>query len=366
LVFKRAVTCKSSDLYDVSVVVPTHNRQGLLTKTLESLLDQRTGAVRYELLVVDNNSKDDTRAVVETFVRRWPHLRYFFEPRPGVSHARNTGIAAARAPIIAFIDDDVEASPTWVATIKQVFDAHPEIDCLGGRVDPRWSAPPPRWLTPRFRAVVALQTDKADTPYVDADHATPCLMTANFACRRTALEEVGGFSADYLRGEDRELQLRLWAAGKHGLYVGDVAVTTEVPPDRLTKDYHRQFYTCAGESHSRMQYLDRIDTEGRLLREIPRHTTLLGTPGFIYRSLFVHAASLIWNLATLQRSRAFFHETRLLYFASYIRTRYRQGGYSLRALPGELHRFFTSLVRSRVERFLRRHPSALPGRSVRT
>jgi glycosyltransferase involved in cell wall biosynthesis len=364
------VTSKSSDLYDVSVVVPTHNRQGLLAKTLESLLDQRTGAVRYEVLVVDNNSKDDTRAVVETFVRRWPHLRYFFEPRPGVSHARNTGIAAAGAPVIAFIDDDVEASPTWVATIKQAFDAHPEIDCLGGRVDPRWSVPPPPWLTSRFWAAVALQNDKADTPYVDADHAAPCLMTANFACRRTALEEVGGFSADYLRDEDRELQLRLWEAGKHGLYVGDVAVTTEVPPDRLTKHYHRQFYTRVGESHARMQYLDRIDAEGRLLRETARHTTLLGTPGFIYRSLFVHAASLIWSVATLQRSRAFFHETRLRYFVSYIRTRCRQRGHSLRALPGELHRFVISLVanrmRSRIERFLRRHPSAPPRRSVRT
>src|SRR4030095_7522242 len=164
------------------------------------------------------------RAVVETFIRESPPVRYLFESRRGVSHARNTGIAAARAPIVAFIGDDVEASPTWIATLKQVFDAHPEIDCVGGRIEPRWAAPPPSWLTPMFWGAVALQAERGDTPYVDADHAARCLMTANFSCRRDALEEVGGFSPDYLRDEDRELQLRLWAAGKRGVYIADVLV----------------------------------------------------------------------------------------------------------------------------------------------
>jgi glycosyltransferase involved in cell wall biosynthesis len=337
----------------------------LLTRTLESLFDQRAGSVRYEVVVVDNNSCDGTRTVVETFMRRSPHLRYLFEPRPGVSHARNTGIAAACAPVVAFIDDDVEASQNWVAAIKHVFDAHPEIDCIGGRIDPRWSAPPPTWLTPMFWGAVALQADKADTPYVDADHAVPCLMTANFACRRAALDQVGGFSPDYMRDEDRELQLRLWSAAKRGLYVGDIAVTTEVPPDRMTKHYHRQFYARNGESHSRMRYLDRIDVSGRLLPEIPRRATLFGTPGFIYRSLLLHAAWLAWSTATTQRDRAFFHETRLRYFFNYVRTRYRQGAYSLRAIPRELRRFVIAVAASRT-RALAGRSGGVAGRSLNT
>jgi glycosyltransferase involved in cell wall biosynthesis len=146
---------RSKESYDVSVVVPTFNRRQLLQRTLESLLQQQSGSVRYEVLVVDNNSTDDTRAVVDALTRRWRGVRYLFEPRCGVSHARNTGIAAARAPIIAFIDDDVEADPVWIATIKRVFDDHPGIDCVGGRIDARWAAPPPAWLTPKHWGPVA-------------------------------------------------------------------------------------------------------------------------------------------------------------------------------------------------------------------
>ncbi len=360
---------ETSRLFDVSVVVPTYNRQLLLKRTLASLVAQRTSSARYEVLVVDNNSTDDTRAVVEGFTRQSPNVRYFFEPRQGVSYARNTGIASAHAPILAFIDDDVEASSTWIETIKQTFDAHAEIDCLGGRIEPRWAAPRPAWLTPMFSAAVALQTDKAPTPYVDADHAAPCLMTANFACRRRALEEVGGFSVDYMRDEDRELQLRLWTAGKRGLYVGEVTVTTEVPLDRLAKSYHRQFYARVGESHARMRYLDRIDATGRLLREIPRRPTLLGTPAFIYRSLFRHAAALIWTAATLQWNRAFFHQTRLLYYASYIRARQRQEGRSVWTLPRELYFLAMTVALNRartLRRASRKHPSTVPRRSVRS
>lgn len=338
----------SSESYDVSVVVPTFNRQLLLGRTLESLLRQQSGTVRYEVLVVDNNSTDDTRAVVATFTSRCSNVRYLFEPRRGVSHARNTGIAAAAAPLVAFIDDDVEADPTWVATIKSEFDDHPDIDCLGGRIAARWAAPPPPWLTSKHWGPVALQREKGDTPYVDADHASPCLMTANFASRRTALEEVGGFSPEFLRDEDRELQLRLWAAGKRGLYVDAIGVTTEVPLERMTKTYHRQFYWRAGAMHARMRYRDRIDRDGRLVLEGVQSATFLGAPGYLYRSLFRHAASWLGHVATLDWIGAFFHESRTLYFGSYIWGRYREHRPALWTIPWHFVRFLQAVMRNRM------------------
>jgi cellulose synthase/poly-beta-1,6-N-acetylglucosamine synthase-like glycosyltransferase len=192
-------------------------------------------------------------------------------------------------------------------------------------------------------------------------------MTANFCSRRRALEEVGGFSTDYLRDEDRELQLRLWAAGKRGLYVGDVVVTTEVPPERLTKAYHRQFWLRAGMTHARMRYLERVDASGRLLREIPRGATLLGTPGFIYREALRHAAGLIRATATLQRNQAFLHQTRLLYFTQYICQRYREESPALRAIPRELYGLLSAILhrrRARGERSRENRVSRRP--SIRT
>ena len=84
-----------ADECDVSVVVPTRNRAALLARTLDSLIQQRAGSVRYEIPVVDNNSSDGTPAVAEAFTRVWPPVRYLFEPRPGVSHGRNTDACSA-------------------------------------------------------------------------------------------------------------------------------------------------------------------------------------------------------------------------------------------------------------------------------
>ena len=351
---------------DVSVVVPTHNRPALLRRTLDSLQDQRADGVRYEVVVVDNNSTERASAEAEEDARNRPGVKYLLEPRPGVSHARNTGIAAARAPIIAFIDDDVEASPTWIAAIKRAFDTHPEIDCLGGRIEPRWAEPPPTWLTPRFWAAVALQTAKGESPYLDADHAAACLMTANFACRRRALDEVGGFATDYLRDEDRELQLRLWAAGKRGMYVDDVAVVTEVPPDRMTKAYHRQFYKRVGRSHARMRYLDRIEASGRLLTAIPPRVTVLGTPGFIYRNLLQHLTQLTGTVLMLQWDRAFFHQTRVLYLASYIRARQQDERRGIWSMPRDLFTLLTTRLRRLAGIRVAQPSTVLPDRSART
>ena len=173
-----------------------------------------------------------------------------------------------------------------------------------------------------------------DTPYFDADHASSCLATANFASRRAALQEVGGFSPAFLREEDRELQLRLWAAGKRGLYSDAVAVTTEVPVDRLTKAYHRNFHARGGRLHARMRYRDRLDRDGRLARHEVPAATLLGSPGFMYRSLFHHVAAWLGSVVTFDWNRAFFHETRVLYFASYIWHRFRDRGPPYGRSPG--------------------------------
>jgi len=306
----------------VSVVVPTFNRSRLLERTLQSLAAQRA-APPFEVLVVDNNSSDGTRDVVESCARGWPSLRYLFERQAGASCARNRGIAESRAPIVGFIDDDVEAEPTWVATIHRTFRREPTIDCIGGRIYPRWVTPPPSWFSDRHWGPVALQDKEGVTTVLDADHAVPCLMTANFACRRSALEAVNGFAPAYLRDEDRELQLRLWDAGKRGLYVPELVVSTEIPLERMAKAYHRRHRIRVAASHARMRYLDRIDRQGRLVADPAPGVRVLGVPGFIYRSLFQHVRGCCAAVLRLDPDDRFYHETRVLYYASYVWHRMR-------------------------------------------
>jgi len=104
---------------DVSVVISTYNRCTVLARALQALLRQQANEMSYEILVIDNNSSDQTRDLVQGLITKYPEkLRYIFEPQQGLSYARNTGIANARAPIIAFTDDDVCVASDWIAQIK--------------------------------------------------------------------------------------------------------------------------------------------------------------------------------------------------------------------------------------------------------
>lgn len=141
-----------------TVVIATHNRAKDLRGTLESLAGLAS-AQPWEVIVVDNNSTDDTRAVVEETARSFPTpLRYLFKREQGRSPALNTGIRAARGRIIATTDYDVRVSPDWLDRAAEALDRL-QCDFVGGRVLPIWGGPRPAWLPDRggkHWAVIAL------------------------------------------------------------------------------------------------------------------------------------------------------------------------------------------------------------------
>ena len=199
---------------DVSVVISTYNRAGNLDRALQSLFRQRdVERISYEVLVVDNNSTDRTRQVVEKYAKRpQVEVRYVFEERQGVSYGRNAGIHAARAPIVAFTDDDNEVDAAWIATIKTTLDARPDIAAIGGRILPDWPSPIPAWLDRRHWSPLAI-LDYGERPFATSQANPICLLTANLAVRRSVLEWLGGFAPEYQRCQDHELLIRLWRRG---------------------------------------------------------------------------------------------------------------------------------------------------------
>src|SRR5436305_9585840 len=133
---------------DVSIVISTYNRCELLAGALRALLSQTPADIAYEILVVDNNSTDRTRPLIQGMANKnVGRIKYLFEAKQGLSYGRNAGIAAAEAPIIAFTDDDVRVAADWVWHIKAGFEESPDIDFLGGRGVPRWPAEAPPLLT---------------------------------------------------------------------------------------------------------------------------------------------------------------------------------------------------------------------------
>jgi glycosyltransferase involved in cell wall biosynthesis len=331
----------------VSVVVSTYNRQEDLREALDALLHQ-TGDVPYEVLIVDNNSTDRTRRVVESAMPgSHVPLRYLFEPQQGVSYGRNTGIRNAQAPIIAFTDDDCRPAPDWIASIVRAFDRFPEVDCVGGRVVPTWPAEVPSWFSERQTSPLAI-CEHGDRAFpVDANHAATCLLTANLACRRTAFEKAGLFSTEFPRGQDREIQLRMWRNGCRGMYVPDVVVTVPVPADRLKKPYFRRWYAKYGVVHARLELRETLDRDGRL-RTPSAGSRLFGTAPHLYRAFA--SAAMGWLGATLRFCEAdrFYYENQLRYLWNYLVTSYRRDRTAAHtSIVGQLARFARARLRRR-------------------
>jgi glycosyltransferase involved in cell wall biosynthesis len=329
----------------VSVVICTYNRCEELASALDALLAQ-DDAPPHEVIVVDNNSRDDTRMFVEARMSKHPHLRYVFEPSQGLPQARNTGIREARAPIVAFTDDDIIVAPDWVAAIERAFERFPEADCIGGRVLPRW--PPsgrPDWFT-RFQLAPLAVQDKGDDPvFVTRENAAPCLIGANFCFRKRAFDKAGLFSTEFSRSQDREIQLRLWKAGGTGVYVPDIVTYVDVPADRLTKHYYRRWYARAGRFHSRMGLLDVIDANGRMVDPPGPEQCLLGAPAYVYGQLA--AASTRAILGSIRRDpvAAFYNENRVRYLANYLRERWRREPVTLGRAVKDVMRFVVNRLR---------------------
>ena len=307
----------------VSIVISTYNRCDQLPIAVNACLAQQTD-VPYEVIVVDNNSSDGTRRWVEArMASSHGRLRYVFEPKQGLPHARNAGIDAARGRYIAFTDDDVHVAPDWVASIARAFAMHPDVDMIGGKVLPRWPGPLPRWFSRWQWAPLALQ-DKGEAPMVvDASNAAPCLIGASFAFRREVFERIGPFDPAYTRAQDREIQVRLWRAKGRGLYVPDMVVWVDVPGERLTKPYFRFWYTRSGRYASRMRLLDLIDRDGRMAEPPAPGRELFGCPGFIFRQIVEHAAGAVRALARRDEALAFFHENKVRFLVAYAAERFR-------------------------------------------
>ncbi|HEY0779550.1 MAG TPA: glycosyltransferase [Gemmatirosa sp.] len=299
----------------VSVVMSTYNRAALVGDAVRSVLAQQ-GAPPYEVLIVDNNSTDDTRAVVEALIPdSGGRLRYLFEPKQGVSHGRNAGIAAARGAYIAFTDDDVRTSPTWVAAIYRAFVEHPWAEFVGGRIYPRWPAPAPAWLTREHWGPLAL-VDYGDEPFrVDLERPV-CIVSANLAARRTAFDRVGMFDPAHQHepgwvtaSEDHEWELRVMRSGGAGYYSPDIVLDADVQPNRLGKAYHRKWRYDHGRAVTRLLGPgETFDARMLPVPNRPGRPVLLGAAPWVYRQLAEHALRAVLALATGRRDGAFLHE----------------------------------------------------------
>ncbi|MGM9479728.1 glycosyltransferase [Roseateles sp. NT4] len=236
----------------IAVIICTWNRAAVLAETLASLAQVRTPAgTAVEVLVVDNNSSDDTQARLTSWAREWPlgRLHALFEPRQGKQFALNAGIARARAlgcEVLAFTDDDILFPADWLEQVAAVFAPH-ALMLAGGRTELQWPGDgPPTWYGDSMAAIVG-QVDLG-TQRLQPPPATYSPAGANLVARLALFDRVGGFSEAHFRHMDFEFGQRCLSRGEVVAYEPRLVVTAPVDAAILTKRYFRRWSFKAGIS----------------------------------------------------------------------------------------------------------------------
>jgi glucosyl-dolichyl phosphate glucuronosyltransferase len=310
---------------DATVLICTFNRAGRLAEALDTLADTKSESLRWNVIVVDNNSSDTTSEVVRSRVHRYPvELRYLFESRQGKSHALNAGLAETDATIVVFTDDDVRLSEGWLAAACRPMMDDPTIDYAGGPVRPIWERPCPRWLD-RTRSdlwgTLAILDYVHESFVFEERRLVP--LGANMAVRRTLVDRIGGFDPDLgrrgsclLGQEQAEFFCRSRAAGARGLYVPAMLLHHHVPATRLTRSYFRRWWYWKGVSRSRLEQRHPVTELGVDLSRVAR---LRGIPRFMLGSAARDAAGWLAALLSFDVLGRMRHEMMLCYFAGYVR-----------------------------------------------
>ncbi len=254
----------------VSIVVTTHNRSAALKITLDGLRGQvLDGSFSCEVIIVDNNSTDDTKAIVESYTGKGDasqletisEFHYCFEPMQGKGYALNHGIREAEGEIIAFTDDDVMVDPHWVMNILKCF-KEKDCDGLGGRVIPVYPENAPQWIkknpTKLAGVVVIADYGEKTMPYVSKEHS---LLGANCAFKREVFDDCGFFRLDLgpgtsTMGEDTEFNNRLAGMGKSIYYCGEALVRHPVDLERLRLKYIVKWHTALGRFAAHNEIID--------------------------------------------------------------------------------------------------------------
>jgi glucosyl-dolichyl phosphate glucuronosyltransferase len=316
-----------------SVVIATYNRSGELVHTLRSLAGLRT-ASPWEVIVVDNNSSDATRQVVNEAEMAFPvPLRYVFEGTQGKAAALNTAIRQASGDILVFTDDDALVEPDWLDRAAVALDETGGA-YVGGRVFPRWEAARPGWMpnrNGRMWAVVAL-ADFGDTRR-EFGRGIGWPLGVNMAVRASVFHTNGVWwdnrydrVGNSLRGQgQREWCIRVRAAGLHGYYTPDMIVHHLVPADRMRKPYFRRWFYWYGISRAVLYAQHGLDMESPDEQTFDfsavRHVA--GVPRYMFRSALDHLRRWLAAAAARRTEQSFEHELWLCFFAGILRQRWQ-------------------------------------------
>lgn len=236
-----------------TIAICTYNRAKIIEKSLDAALNQSMASRFYEILVVDNNSTDNTKQIVKKYMLENSNLRLVSEPIQGLSHARNRAYKEARNKIIVYVDDDAVLGPDYLMCLENLFNEEKKVGAVGGPVSVGWLEPVPSWYEPGLDIwynYLNLSLVRRVIKYPKIFYGT------NMAFFVSVLKQVNGFSPNLGRtkenladSEEAEIILRIEKLGLKIFYDPELCVIHYITKDRLDKGYLRK----KAQEHGRSQ-----------------------------------------------------------------------------------------------------------------
>ena len=246
----------------LTVVIPTLNRDRLLSKTLESISLQTLSQENFEVIVVDNGSTDNTKNVVEGYKGTIKQLMYIYESSFGLHVGRNRGFQMANGDFIVYADDDIYAFPTWLEVILNTFNQSVKIGLVGGSNLPCFEEKQPNWFEQlwqenKYGRIMGAYSliDFGDIPKeIESGFVWGC----NYAIRKDILKLIGGFNPDgmpndliFYRGDgETAVSKKVTQLGYKTYFHPHASVFHHVSSSRMTYEYLKKRYYAQGISDS--------------------------------------------------------------------------------------------------------------------
>ena len=259
-----------------SIIIPTYNRSQSLERGLRSITALEFPREAFEVVIVDNNSTDDTPNVAAQFRDSGVSLKYVKEERLSFTVARHTGADTASGKFLSYIDDDVVVSSGWLGAVIDAFEHHDKAGIVGGPILPIFEAEPPEWIKKYYSMSGWLSLLDLGSELHQTKHA----YGPNYSIRKDLLQLVGGFPADtigiesegrrgvvektYVGSGDVGLCAKVEGAGYEVIYAPRALVHHVIPPVRLTKKWWRSRLAGEGCCHALTHQYENQESSTRL------------------------------------------------------------------------------------------------------
>lgn len=243
---------------EISLVICTYNRCRYLPEALQSIRLQTLAPTRFEVIVVDNNSTDDTAAIAHQFIKDHPalNIRYCLETNKGLSFARNRGIAEARSPIINYVDDDAILSTHYLEEMLSFFTNNPAAVGVGGKIIPKYEdGKEPEWMSKYLHGFIGkLDFGDAIIPFSEKmKYPVGC----NMAYKKEILQKAGGFNnALQFRSDDKYIFYEVKKHASGVFYVPGAWLYHYIDAHRLELSNFKRLFLKTGNEEKKRVFTD--------------------------------------------------------------------------------------------------------------